>query len=101
MEMDVAELMQRMAADDPGCVLLDVREVPELAAGPLPGAINLPMSEIERRVGELDKTREIICYCEHGIRSMNVAGWLAGQGFRVRSLRGGYAAWPGPRAGAR
>ena len=56
----------------------------------------LPMSEIQERVGELEphKTGEIIVYCHHGMRSLNVTMWLAQQGYeKVKSMSGGIDEW--------
>jgi rhodanese-related sulfurtransferase len=95
MEIDGAELQRRIESGDNTGALVDVRETVELGRGMLPGAVNMPMSEFDRHAGELDKAREIICYCEHGVRSLSVAAYLASLGFRARSLRGGFAAWKG------
>lgn len=98
MQVDAPELIKALNEGGAAFDIVDVREIPELAWGILPNAKVMPMSEIELRVGELSKQRTIICYCEHGIRSLNVAAYLTSLGFTARSLNGGYAAWTGPRA---
>ena len=98
MEIDAPELIQLMETQKGTFDILDVREIPELAWGILPGAKVMPMSEIELHIGELDKVRPVMCYCEHGIRSLNVAAFLTSLGYKARSLSGGYASWNGPRA---
>ena len=54
------------------------------------------MSEIEGRVGEIEKyrQREIVVYCHHGIRSLQVASWLRQLGFdNAQSMAGGIDRW--------
>ena len=97
-EIDASQLTALLDSPDSAPLLLDVREVPELASGIIPGATSIPMSELERRVSEVPRERNIVCYCEHGVRSLHVAAWLQANGFIALSLIGGYAEWPGPRA---
>ncbi len=92
-EIGPAELKARLGLDDEP-LLLDVREVWEVELACLPGAANIPMGEIPSRLCELDAGREIVVVCHHGIRSAQVAVYLARQGFeRVLNLRGGIDAW--------
>ncbi len=77
-------------------LFLDCRETEEYATASIPGAILIPMSEIERRLPELESSRqtEIIVHCHHGGRSLKVARWLASQGFAaVKSMAGGIDQW--------
>ena len=75
-------------------VILDVREPEEIAIARLPTAIHIPMGEIPSRVGELDPEAETIVVCHHGIRSAQVAIYLARLGFeRVSNLTGGIDLW--------
>jgi rhodanese-related sulfurtransferase len=75
-------------------VLLDVREPDELAICKLAGSVSIPMRELAARAGELDRDSEIVCVCHHGLRSAQVAAWLASAGFdRVHNLSGGLEAW--------
>jgi rhodanese-related sulfurtransferase len=54
----------------------------------------MPLSEIQRRVHELDRGQQIVVYCHHGVRSLKVAEYLVGKGFtRVANLAGGIDAW--------
>jgi len=87
------ELRQRIERGE-RVALLDVREAPELQLAALPGATLLPMSELARRVCELDPDVEWIVFCHHGIRSVHVIAHLEQQGFsRLVNLRGGIDAW--------
>jgi rhodanese-related sulfurtransferase len=74
--------------------ILDVREPAEIAVAPFPGATHIPMGDIPARVTELDPARETVVVCHHGIRSAQVAAYLARMGFeRVLNLSGGIDAW--------
>ncbi len=76
-------------------LLLDVRQPEEYEAGHLPGAMLIPLGELEARQGELDRTKKIITYCRSGRRSMAAAIALCGLGFeRIYSLDGGILNWP-------
>ncbi len=87
------ELKARMdRGDDP--LVLDVREMEEVAIAPFPRAAHIPMGEIPSRLGELDPESEIVVVCHHGIRSAQVAAYLSSMGFeRVLNLTGGIDAW--------
>jgi rhodanese-related sulfurtransferase len=75
-------------------LILDVREPEEIAIAVFPGATHIPMGEIPSRVTELDPDRETIVVCHHGIRSAQVAMYLARLGFeRVSNLTGGIDLW--------
>jgi rhodanese-related sulfurtransferase len=76
-------------------LLLDVRQPEEYEAGHIPGAMLIPLGELELRKGELDPNRKIITYCRSGRRSMAAAIALCGLGFEsVYHLDGGVLAWP-------
>jgi len=75
-------------------VLLDVREPHELDVASIDGTLHIPMAQIPDRLDELDRERTIVVLCHGGMRSMQVAGFLARQGFeRVVNLDGGIDAW--------
>jgi rhodanese-related sulfurtransferase len=75
-------------------LILDVREAEEIAIASFPGATHIPMGEIPSRITELDPGRETIVVCHHGIRSAQVAMYLARLGFgRVSNLSGGIDLW--------
>ena len=75
-------------------LLLDVREEWEFELCHIAGAQLMPMQTIPGRLGELDPDGEIVVICHHGMRSMNVARFLEGQGFTaIHNLVGGVAAW--------
>ncbi|HEY0867532.1 MAG TPA: TSUP family transporter [Fimbriimonas sp.] len=74
-------------------LLVDVREEEERSISRLPNDLHIPMHEISGRLGELDRSSEIVLYCRTGNRSGIVADALASKGYRVRNLAGGINAW--------
>lgn len=92
-EIDSATLKRRLDRGD-RIVILDVREPGEIAIAPFPGAIHIPMGEFPSRSGELDPAQEVVVVCHHGLRSAQVAAYLAHLGFeQVINLAGGIDAW--------
>jgi len=75
-----------------GAGLVDVRSVEEYHQGSLKGSQNLPITELRRRVCELDSTRSYVLVCRNGRQSEAAAFMLAQRGLRVAVLRGGMAA---------
>lgn len=75
--------------------LLDVRPEDEFAVGHLPGALNIPIAELERRLGELPSGREVIAYCRgpYCVFSVEAATVLRSRGYQVRRLEDGYPEW--------
>jgi rhodanese-related sulfurtransferase len=75
--------------------LLDVREGWETALAPVPSEIlHIPMGQVADRLGELDPQKETVVICRSGGRSLQVANFLAAQGFvAVHNLAGGILAW--------
>lgn len=75
--------------------VLDVRSEDEFALGHLPKALNIPLAELERRLGELPKSREVIAYCRgpYCVLSFEAVAALRARGYRVRRLEDGYPEW--------
>lgn len=74
--------------------LVDVRRADELAICSLPGALHLPLDELQDRLDELEPEKEIVVFCHHGVRSLSATAFLRNQGFRnVSSLAGGIDRW--------
>jgi rhodanese-related sulfurtransferase len=72
-----------------GAIWLDVRYPSEYQYGKLPGAINVPLSEVRNMFAVLDRSREYVVYCQSGRRSAAAAFLFAQQGFHVWLLDGG------------
>jgi len=91
--LDVTALAARLAADDPPG-LLDVREPEEVELCPFPGAVNVPLALLPLRLAGLDREREWVVICHHGVRSAMAVRYLEEEGFgRVANLVGGVDAW--------
>ena len=91
--IDVDELRRRVE-HDPELVVVDVRRVGEHVAGHVPGAVNVPLHEIEARVGELDPSRPTAIICAGGYRSSIASGFLERAGLvDLVDVRGGTGAW--------
>lgn len=85
---------QAMNADD--TLVLDVREENEFKQGHLANAVHIPLSQLGKRLTELEKYRRhtLITYCRSGNRSNSAAGLLRKRGFTsVFNLAGGIDAW--------
>ncbi len=75
-------------------LVLDVREPWEHEVCMIPDSRPLPMQQIPARVQELPTDTDIVVVCHHGMRSLQVAGFLKQSGLtRVYNLAGGIAAW--------
>ncbi|WP_240695323.1 rhodanese-like domain-containing protein [Thermus caldilimi] len=75
--------------------ILDVREPAEFKDGRIPGAVNIPIRDLPKRLGEIPKGKPIIVYCGIGHRGAMALLFLKGQGYNVKSILGGYKAWTG------
>lgn len=87
------ELLQRARK---GLVtVLDVRPAEEFAAGHVAGAVNIPIQELERRLKELPKRREIIAYCRgpYCLMSYDAVALLRRKGLKARRLVDGLPEW--------
>lgn len=72
-------------------VLLDVRNPSELEnVGFIKGAINIPVDQLRRRMNELPKDKEIVIYCQVGLRGNVAYRQLVNNGFKAKNLLGGY-----------
>jgi rhodanese-related sulfurtransferase len=71
-------------------VLLDVRTVKEVKKGTIEKACHIPVDELRKRLGELDREKEILIFCQIGFRGYLAERILVHNGFRAKSLSGGY-----------
>lgn len=77
-------------------LVLDVRDPAEFAGGHMLGAKNIPLADIEKRAGELEKqkSKPVIVLCNEGGRASKAAAALRARGFeKVFNLSGGFPAW--------
>jgi rhodanese-related sulfurtransferase len=78
------------ASPDARPVLLDVRTPEEFAAASIPGALNIPIDELRRRLNEIPREREIVAYCQVGQRGYLATRILRQAGFKAANLAGGF-----------
>ena len=89
--LQATQLMNREDA-----LVVDLRPAPEFAAGHILGARNIPLPDLEKRAGELDKykARPLILHCKDGGSAGSGVALLRRNGFaNVVNLTGGYGAW--------
>ncbi|MCF6138350.1 rhodanese-like domain-containing protein [Pseudalkalibacillus berkeleyi] len=75
--------------------IIDVREDEEVAAGKIPEAKHIRLSEISERMEEINKDEEHIMVCRSGRRSENASLFLQEQGYKVKNMTGGMLEWEG------
>jgi rhodanese-related sulfurtransferase len=74
--------------------LLDVREPHEFEYASITNSVLIPLSQIPKRLSELDPQQEIVVICHHGMRSQQAANYLAQSGYKnIANLTGGIDAW--------
>ena len=87
------ELLERARA---GLVtVLDVRPAEEFAAGHVPGAVNIPVHQLEKRLGELPRRKEVVAYCRgpYCLMSFDAVALLRKKGLKARRLQDGMPQW--------
>ncbi|MFQ5780040.1 MAG: rhodanese-like domain-containing protein [Nitrospiria bacterium] len=86
--------MKQKMAEAESLILLDVREPWEYQMSHLPDSVLIPLGKLFTKIGELDKRKEIVTLCHHGIRSQMALGILLKNGFtKVKNLAGGIDAY--------
>lgn len=75
--------------------VLDVRPPEEYAAGHVPGAVNIPVHELERRLAELPRRREVVAYCRgpYCLMAYDAVALLRKKGLKARRLEDGLPEW--------
>ena len=85
---------QASAKREAGVFFLDVREPDEWKQGHIPGSTLIPLGELEKRVNEAPRDKEIVVVCRSGTRSKAGRNLLITAGFtQVASMQGGLNAW--------
>ena len=94
METITVEELKDLRDNGASLLLLDVRERWEYDICHIQGSVNIPMSEIMEKLDKLERNRETVVLCHHGMRSLQVVNFLENAGFKnVKNLEGGIAAW--------
>jgi len=75
-------------------LFLDVREKWEFDTTRIEGSELIPMREVPGNLARIEAADQVVVFCHHGIRSLDVAAWLRSQGVEdVRSMAGGIDRW--------
>lgn len=87
------ELLRRVRSGE--VTVLDVRPVEEYVAGHLPGALSIPVGELEARLKEIPKSREVVAYCRgpYCVMALDAVDVLRTKGFTAHRLEQGIADW--------
>lgn len=88
-----AELLARIEQDK--VQVLDVRPEDEFALGHIPGAVNVPLEKLKRKLAALDRSKEVVAYCRgaYCVLSFETVAALRKKGFRARRLQDGFPEW--------
>ena len=92
-KMICASALKELSERRGEALLVDVRTPSEYAAGHVPGAINIPMEQVEARLEDLNPGSPIVLICQSGGRAQLTARLLEGCGKQVTVLDGGTSAW--------
>ena len=76
-----------------GAFFIDVRTPAEYKTGHASGTRNLPLQNLQNRLRDLPKERQILVICQSGARSANACNFLSAQGYNVVNVSGGTANW--------
>jgi len=85
-EVGIKEFKMVAAGKVANKVIVDVRGKEEISEGMFANAINIPLDEIEKRLAELPKDKELLCHCSTGARADMAAQALKKAGFKARFL---------------
>jgi rhodanese-related sulfurtransferase/DNA-binding HxlR family transcriptional regulator len=87
------ELLSRVRQGE--VVVLDVRPPEEYAAGHVPGAVNIPLNELEQQLKTLDPQQEVVAYCRgpHCVLAFDAVAQLRERGLKARRLQDGFPEW--------
>lgn len=95
-EVTPREARDALAVSTPRTILVDVRTTPEVEIASIPGAVHIPLDQIERRADEIDARPgdRVLTLCHHGVRSLKAALALRALGHPdAKSVAGGIELW--------
>jgi NADPH-dependent 2,4-dienoyl-CoA reductase/sulfur reductase-like enzyme/rhodanese-related sulfurtransferase len=92
--IQASEVREKLQTSKESFQLLDVRDEEEVKFRRIPGSLWIPLGELQKRKGELDKKKEIAVHCESGLRSYKACLRLRHEGFEnVKNIDGGMLCW--------
>jgi rhodanese-related sulfurtransferase/biotin operon repressor len=91
--VDTEELLRRLRSGE--TVVLDVRPAAEYVGGHLPGAVHIPLEELEQRLAELPRDREVVAYCrgQYCVLAHDAVRLLTAHGIEARRAADGILEW--------
>jgi hydroxyacylglutathione hydrolase len=94
---DVQHTLKHWKAGDKSPVpfmLLDVRTVEEYTEGHIKGAVLIPVQELQQRISEVPKDKQVYVYCRSGVRSVRASNILVKAGYtKIENVQGGFMPW--------
>jgi rhodanese-related sulfurtransferase len=94
--VSATEFTQAISEGRSSAMLIDVRESYEYKGGHISGAVNMPLSQLSSRMKEIPADKQLLVYCQSGMRSRQAARMLARRGFTdIINLSGGIMSWRG------
>ncbi|MBI3070526.1 MAG: metalloregulator ArsR/SmtB family transcription factor [Deltaproteobacteria bacterium] len=95
--VSISELQKRVRAGD--VTVVDVRPFDEYRAGHLPHAVSIPLADLERRLAEIPRGKDVVAYCRdrYCVMSLRAVDILHAHGRRARRLDDGFAEWAASR----
>ena len=92
--IQASEVREKLETSKEPFQVLDVREEDEIKKKRIPNSMWIPLGELEKRTGELDRGKEIAVHCESGLRSYKACLKLRHEGFEnVKNIDGGMLCW--------
>ena len=93
-EVTVQDMERALTQPKLGIKVIDVREPHEYQIAHVEGVSLLPLSQLAKRLSELDPDQQYYIHCHAGVRSMRALQFLREHGFHhLKSVRGGITAW--------
>jgi rhodanese-related sulfurtransferase len=92
--IQASEVREKLQTSKENFQVLDVREEDEVKTKRIPNTVWIPYGELKKRLGEIDKGKEIAVHCESGLRSYKACLKLQQEGFEnVKNIDGGMLCW--------
>jgi rhodanese-related sulfurtransferase len=93
-QIGVLNLAELLRSERDGTIVLDVREPSEVEGGAIEGSVRIPLGQLTKRAGEMDRSKLVVAHCKGGYRSSVATSLLRRAGFRdIANLTGGFDAW--------
>ena len=86
--------VKELLAEATDVLFVDVREKWEYDTTHIEGSTLIPLGDIPANLARLERVAQVVCFCHHGMRSLDAAVWLRSQGVEgARSMAGGIDRW--------